>query len=264
MSDHQPVTPVPSATILLVRDGPSGVEVFMVKRHYQIDFASGALVFPGGKAAKGDYDAALADFTDCDPGWSAEMRALGAAAIREAFEESGILLVRPQGSDALLPAERLPELDRYRVPLNKGEIGLAEMLRAEKLRLACDRLVRFAHWITPKLMPKRFDTQFFLAAAPPGHVGSHDGHESVDSVWLTPQAAIEDRRRWSIMFPTKLNLMKLSKSKTVEEALAAARNFNIVPVEPWPDRNERGAIIRIRDDAGYDQTWTLASDVQRG
>jgi len=264
MSEPKPVTPVPSATILLVRDGAPGLEVFMVKRHYQIDFASGALVFPGGKVAKGDYDAALADFTDCDPGWSTDMRALGAAAIREAFEESGILLVRPEGSDDLLPAERLPELDRYRAPLDKGEIGLVDMLRAERLRLACDRLVRFAHWITPKLMPKRFDTQFFIAATPAGHLGQHDGRESVDSVWLRPQVAIEDRRRWSIMFPTKLNLMKLSKSNSVEEALAAARAYNIVPVEPWPDRNEKGPIIRIREDAGYEQTWTLASDVQRG
>lgn len=240
----------------MLRDSAQGIEVFMVKRHHQIDFASGALVFPGGKAAKGDYDAALGAMTDCDAGWSAEMRALGVAAIREAFEESGILLARPEGSAELVSAERLPLLDHYRAPLDKGEIDIAEMLRVEKIRLACDRLVHFAHWITPKMMPKRFDTHFFLAAAPAGHTGRHDGRESVDSVWLTPNAAIEDRKRWTIIFPTKLNLMKLAKSKTVEQALAAARADKIVPVEPWPDTNDKGPIIRIREDAGYDQTWT--------
>ena len=252
------VTPVPSATILLVRDTAVGLEVFMVKRHHQIEFASGALVFPGGKVAKGDYDAALADFTDCADGWFTEMRALGAAAIREVFEESGILLARAEGSDALLPADRLPALDRYRVPLERGEIGIAEMLRAERLRLVCDRLVHFAHWITPKMLPKRFDTHFFLAAAPQGHAGQHDGRESVDSVWLAPEAAIADRKRWNIMFPTKLNLMKLAKSKTVEEALTAARAVKPVTVEPWADRNEKGPIVRIREDAGYEQTWAPA------
>src|SRR4249919_2119478 len=89
-----PVMPVPAATILLVRDGTDGLEVFMVKRHHQIDFISGALVFPGGKVDKRDNDAELSEFTDGGDGWTNAMRALGAAAIREAFEESGILLAR--------------------------------------------------------------------------------------------------------------------------------------------------------------------------
>ncbi len=89
------------------------------------------------------------------------------------------------------------------------------MLEKEKLRLALDQLVHFAHWITPANLPKRFDTHFFLAVSPVGHVGSHDGHESVDSVWTTAHGAIADRKKWSIIFPTKLNLVKLGKSKTV-------------------------------------------------
>jgi 8-oxo-dGTP pyrophosphatase MutT (NUDIX family) len=255
-----PATPVPSGTILLLRDGVSGLEVFMVKRHHQIDFASGALVFPGGKAVQGDYGAALAGVTDGAEDWSTDMRAIGAASIREAFEESAILLAREEGSDALVSPERAAALDHYRVPLDKREIGLFEMLQKERLRLACDRLVHFAHWVTPKLMPKRFDTHFFLAATPEGQIGRHDGRESVDSVWLTPQAAIEDRKHWNIIFPTKLNLMKLAKSNTVEEALATARTTPPVTVEPWPDKNEKGAIIRIREDAGYEQTWAPLRD----
>jgi 8-oxo-dGTP pyrophosphatase MutT (NUDIX family) len=169
-------TPIPSATILIVRDGAKGMEVFMVKRHHQIDFVAGALVFPGGKAAKGDYDTGLSEFTQGVEGWNAEMRALGAAAIREAFEESGILFAREEGSGDFISAERLAALEHYRHPLEKGEIGLIDMLRKEKLRIACDALAHFAHWITPNNMPKRFDTHFFVAGVPPGHAGRDAGY----------------------------------------------------------------------------------------
>jgi len=87
-------TPLPAATIMLLRDSPGGVEVFMVKRHHQIDFVAGALVFPGGRVDKGDSEAALRDHTDGGEEWTDVMRAMGAAAIREAFDESGILLAR--------------------------------------------------------------------------------------------------------------------------------------------------------------------------
>src|ERR1700759_3483801 len=109
-------TPVPAATVLLVRDGANGLEVFMVKRHHQIDFVAGALVFPGGKASKSDFDPGLAAFSDGAEGWSDEMRALGAAAIREVFEESGILLAREAGCPMYVTAQRLEGLEHYRHP----------------------------------------------------------------------------------------------------------------------------------------------------
>src|ERR1700731_3543808 len=101
------VTPLPAATILLLRDAPGGVEVFMVKRHHQIDFVAGALVFPGGRVDKGDSEAALRDHADGGAEWNEIMRAMGAAAIREAFEESGILLARDADTGELVSAERL-------------------------------------------------------------------------------------------------------------------------------------------------------------
>jgi len=247
--------PVPAATILIVRDAPAGLEVFMVKRHHQIDFVAGALVFPGGKVSKSDFDAALTDHTDVVGDWNTEMRALGAAAIREAFEESGILFAREAGSEGLISAERAIALAHYRDALEKNEISLLDMLRAENLRLACDQLVRFAHWITPEMMPKRFDTHFFLASAPLGHAGSHDGRESVDSIWIGPNEAISDRKKWNVIFPTKLNLMKLAKSANVADAVAAARVATPLPVTPWTEEGPDGRILRIRDDAGYEQTW---------
>jgi 8-oxo-dGTP pyrophosphatase MutT (NUDIX family) len=250
-----PPAPVPAATILIVRDGPSGLEVFMVKRHHQIDFVAGALVFPGGKVSHGDFNAGLPDVTDGVADWGTQMRAIGAGAIREAFEESGILFAREAGREELVSAERVEALSHYRQRLEKNDITLHDMLKAENLRLACDRLVRFAHWITPEMMPKRFDTEFFLAAAPEGHAGRHDGRESVDSIWITPQQAISDRKKWNVIFPTKLNLMKLAKSPNVAAALAAARASVPLPVTPWTEETPNGPILRIRDDAGYEQTW---------
>jgi len=254
------VTPVPAATILLVRDSADGIEVFMVKRHHQIDFISGALVFPGGKVDKRDNDADLADFVDGGDDWSGEMRALGAAAIREAFEESGILLARDHATGHFVNDERLATLEHYRQALDKHEIGIADMLRSENLRLALDQLVRFAHWITPEHMPKRFDTHFFIAPSPVGHAGSHDGRESVDSTWITAARAISDRKTWNVVFPTKLNLMKLAESRSVADAMATAQANEPLTVTPWVEDGPDGKVLHIRKDAGYAQTSANLKD----
>jgi 8-oxo-dGTP pyrophosphatase MutT (NUDIX family) len=263
MSDSaakQAPEPIPAATILIVRDGESGLEVFMVKRHHQIDFVAGALVFPGGKASRGDFDAALAEYADGISAWSMQMRAIGAAAIREAFEESGILLARDSDTGEIVNAERLHTLEPYRHAIEKREVSLLDMLRTERLKLACDEIVHFAHWITPKNMPKRFDTHFFLARAPQGHAGRHDGRESVDSIWIRPDEAITDRKRWNVIFPTKLNLMKLARASSVAEALRLARATPPLTVEPWIEHGPDGNVLRIRDDAGYEQTTALLRD----
>lgn len=252
----QAAAPVPAATIMILRDAPQGMEVFMVKRHHQIDFVAGALVFPGGKVSGGDFDAALDEYMDGNEGWSGPMCAIAAAAIREAFEESGILYAREPGARELVSSERIAALAPYRKALDSHEINLLDFLREEKLHLACDQLVHFAHWITPDNMPKRFDTHFFVAHAPSGHIGAHDGHESVDSVWITPQNAINDRKKWNVIFPTKLNLMKLATCKNVDETLRVARAHTPITVTPWVEQGEDGPILRIRDDAGYTQTST--------
>lgn len=259
MSDANATTPLPAATILIVRDGGGGLEVFMVKRHHQIDFVAGALVFPGGKVHAGDREPCLHDHIDTAPDWSQERRATAVAAIREAFEESGILFAREEAG-GMVSAERLALLGETRAQLEKGEVSLLAFLRRERLRLACDLLVPFAHWVTPKHMPKRFDTHFFLAAAPKGHAGLHDGRESVDSVWIRPQDAIADRKHWNVVFPTKLNLMKLSAANSVTEALALARANPPVMVMPWIEHTPEGTRLRIRADAGYAQTSTLLRD----
>jgi 8-oxo-dGTP pyrophosphatase MutT (NUDIX family) len=245
--------PIPSATLLVLRDGAEGMEVFMVVRHHQIDFASGALVFPGGKADEHDYDArlhAFLDGADSDP----DRCAIQVAAIREAFEECGILLARESGSSNLIGATRLAELESYRDRLHKGELSITEFAEREGLRLACDQLVHFAHWITPTTLPKRFDTHFFLAVAPADHLAIHDGHESVDSEWVRPADAIAgaESGRYTIIFPTLRNVIKLGQSETAAAAIAAANADTIVTVLPTMEQRDDGMYLCIPPEAGYD------------
>lgn len=252
--------PVPAATILLLRDGDAGLEVFMVRRHHEIEFAAGALVFPGGKASQDDFDPALSEVADVIAEWNAGLRAAAVAAIREGFEEAGVLIARDRMSGELVSETRLAGLDLYRERIEKGKTSLLTMLRQERLRLACDQLVHFAHWVTPKHMPRRYDTHFFLARVPLGHAGQHCGRESIDSLWLRPDDAIARRKEWRIMFPTRLNLMKLAETATVEDALARARQEPPVTVEPWIQETPGGKRLRIRDDAGYALTDVALQD----
>ena len=255
MSEIAPA--VPSATILMLRDGPEGLEVFMVVRHHEIDFASGALVFPGGKADPNDFDDGLLarlDGADTDP----TLRGIQVAAIREAFEECGILLARTTGESALIGGDRLTELEPYRNALHAGELSMLEFAEREDLRLACDELTHFAHWITPENLPKRFDTHFYLAKAPADHLALHDGHESVDSVWITPAQAMADAESGSrtVIFPTVRNLAKLGLSPTANEAIAKAQTEDVVSVLPRIEQREDGPYICIPPEAGYDISET--------
>jgi 8-oxo-dGTP pyrophosphatase MutT (NUDIX family) len=244
-----------SATVLLVRDTPLGLEVFMVERHHQIDFATGALVFPGGQVDAADADPALAARCAGAARLDDEARTLRVAAIRETFEESGVLLARRRGETALVDAQALRNIEaRHRAALHAGERTLAEIAAAEDLELALDLLVPFAHWITPVFMPKRFDTWFFLVAAPPDQVALHDGHESVDSLWITPADAEAARSagRRTIIFPTLLNVRKLGRAKTVAEAFANARSGPIVTVLPRIEKRGETPTMVLPADAGYD------------
>lgn len=248
-----PAVPKPSATILLLRECEGEVQVLMVVRHHQIDFASGALVFPGGKVDPLDHAPEVRARARAAQAWNDEALALRAAAIREAFEESGILLAYRRGTDDFISGSELAELSSYRDRLNAGELGIGDLLAAADLELACDLLVPFAHWITPEFMPKRFDTHFFLAETPGEHGAAHDGSESVDSVWINPARALAEAAegRWTIIFPTRMNLTKLSRTPSVAEAIEAARSAPVVSVQPWLEQTEDGPVLCIPEDAGY-------------
>lgn len=259
-----PVPIRPASTVLLLRDGTVGLEVFMVRRHHEIDFASGALVFPGGKVTGRDSDATLDGLVRGDGGMTVDKR-FAVAAVREAFEEAGILLAREIGADATLPAARLRQLEPWRRRLERDEVGMADFLESARLELALDLLQPFAHWITPAVLAKRFDTWFFLAPAPMDQIGRHDGSESVDSLWIRPLEAIAeaDAGRHTIVFATRMNLTKLGRSRTVAEAIAAARRNRIVTVEPLLDPTAAGEpVLRIPAEADYGLTEVPVSQIR--
>jgi 8-oxo-dGTP pyrophosphatase MutT (NUDIX family) len=242
----------PAATILPIRDGARGLEVFMVVRHHQIDFASGALVFPGGRVDRGDHTLAANPIFCPEPTRDMAFRI---AAIRETFEECGILLARPLGTDRLVDAQELQAIEaRHRAPLAAGEIGFDIVLAENRLMPATDLLVHYAHWITPNHQPKRYDTQFYLVAAPAEHLAAHDGHESVDSVWIRPAQALAETEagRFKLVFATMKNLEKLARRSCVADAMAMARASMVVTVQPKSaplDDGRRKLIIPV--EAGY-------------
>jgi 8-oxo-dGTP pyrophosphatase MutT (NUDIX family) len=242
-----PVAAVPAATLLLVRDGPEGIEVLLTTRHDDAGFAAGATVFPGGKVDVGD-----------------RVRggdALRIAGIRETFEECGILLARRAGDGAMLSAAALSELLARQSSLT----DFGAFVDRAGLAPATDLLVPFAHWITPLDQPKRFDTHFFLAPAPADQVAQQDGHEAIVVHWLTAAGAIAAARRGEIklVLPTRLNLLKLGRSKTVAEALDAARRSEVVTVQPDLVETADGPAFRIPAAAGYGVTEVLVSSYRR-
>src|SRR4051812_9286897 len=253
------VAPRNASTILLLRDSTTKkeIEVFMMVRHYEIDFNSGALVFPGGSVDKGDNEIiANPALYSGGEGLDSDELAFRIAAVRETFEESGILLARPKGSKALVDAIRAGEIEAaHRADLCDGKITFLKVLTDHGMVLALDELVPYAHWITPEGMPKRFDTWFFLAAAPPQQAGAHDGKESTDSIWVSPREALAggDSGRFKLPFPTTRNLIRLGKQPSVQAALDDSRGMDIVTVMPVMTRAADGSRqLRIPREAGYD------------
>ena len=237
-----------AATVLLLRDAPSHagpIEVLMVERNAQGYFPS-ALVFPGGvvdaddwadhwharcSLPHGDGRQPLAD-------WE---RAVRIAGLRECWEEAAILAAC--GPIALAghepQAQPLPQL--------MDRLGA---------RCALSEMVHFGHWVTPQGSPKRWDTHFLVARAPEGQLPRCDGAEVIRAEWLTPQEAIAsaERNEREVVFSTRANLHRLAESRSVDEALAAARQRPAFPVHPAVERMEGGIMVRIPEEAGYPVT----------
>jgi 8-oxo-dGTP pyrophosphatase MutT (NUDIX family) len=261
-----PIVARPAATLLLLRDGAAGLEVLMVRRAEASSFAAGALVFPGG--AVHDEDALAAMRARCRGLDALEpVLAAGAvAAVRESFEECGVLLARRR--DAARPvggADHRALVERYQAAVAAHAAAWLDMLRAEDLTLECDALVPFAHWITPDGRPKRFDTRFFVAPAPPDQHAAHDRHEAVEAIWLRPADAVAgaDDGRFRVVFATRMNLIKLANSSTVDEAIAAARAAPIVTVMPRLETRADGPVLCIPLAAGYGVEAVPAANIPR-
>ena len=235
------ITPIPSATVTLVRDCAGGLEVLMMQRNFNSGFVPGAFVFPGGalddEDSTADAYALCAGLTDVEAS-----RALGiargglaywAAAIRESFEEAGLLIAyEAQGRMVALDQHEVAERFRlHRHALNAGERGLLDILRAENLMLAADQLVYFGHWITPVSAPRRYDTRFCVAHAPVGQEPVHDNEEMTESVWISPREAVERHLAgtFKLMTPTIHTLRQFAEYETADALLAGMRAIPDVP-----------------------------------
>jgi 8-oxo-dGTP pyrophosphatase MutT (NUDIX family) len=249
----------PATTVLLLRpskpgDAASPLEVFMVVRHHAIDAFSGALVFPGGKLEEADGDPQLkARCAGADEISAGELK-FRIAGVREAFEECGILLARKRGQRNLIAAADLKGIEeRWRAKLAKDEASIVDLVEAEDLEIATDLMTPFAHWITPIFAPKRFDTWFYLAEAPEDQLALHDGSESVESVWIDPQQAIDEAAagKRTLVHATTKNLELLTEGGTVTGALSQASERKIVTVQPWVEQRDGKRFLHIPEGAGY-------------
>lgn len=229
-----------AASVVMLRDGPAGLEVFLLKRHGLSDVLGGAYVFPGGKVDEEDARLDLEAHLDAPAGVlraalnEPELDELAAAtlyvaALREAFEETGVLYA--QGADAQGAA--------LAWQLLREGLAFEEVLAQLSLRLEASRLQPWSRWITPRVggvMRKRFDTRFFLAPVPAGQTARHDNHEATDSVWLTPRAALQ--RYWDgrieLAPPQILSLAHLARHASMPAALSQARLRPPPLVEPEP------------------------------
>jgi len=239
----------PAATILLLRDEPA-FEVLMVKRHHQIDFASGALVFPGGKSHAGDHDEAWAEHV---LGWvdhDAEQRGLRIAAIREVFEEAGILLAKRRNGEPI-GGEACP-MD-VRQAVDAGATPFLDVVRGLDAQLDLAALTVFARWITPAVVAKRFDTWFYLVKAPDDQLAACDGRETVDAEWIRPAEALRlgEAGERTVIFPTRMTLKLLAEAGHAEDAVARARARPLVTVQPQVQERGGRRVLVLPPDAGY-------------
>jgi 8-oxo-dGTP pyrophosphatase MutT (NUDIX family) len=225
------VRPLPAATVTLVRDAPRGVEVLMLRRSLKLAFMPGVHVFPGGALdAADDAPALRAQCVGLDD--AAASRALGLesgglaywiAAIREAFEEAGILLAYDaRGEIVSLNGASAQRTRAYRRALEKRHGDFAGFVSGAGLRLAVDRLRYFGHWITPVGNPRRYDTRFFIAAAPAGQEVRHDNREAIAHVWVRPGEALElcASETINLRLPTIRTLERFANCATVAELMA--------------------------------------------
>jgi 8-oxo-dGTP pyrophosphatase MutT (NUDIX family) len=253
------VTPREAATVMLVRDAPR-LEVFMLRRNLAVEFMGGAYVFPGGAVDADDRAPELLDrchgrddsSASTQLGLHAGGMGFWVAAIREAFEEAGVLLARsaatgrPVDLDDPSVADRL---DAARRSVGAGERPFLEVVEDEDLWLDAGALHLFSHWITPAASPRRYDTWFFVAAAPEGHAYLHDDSETVGSVWIRPKDALAraERGELEIIFPTMRNLEQLARFATAGELLDA-----VSASEPRVVADAGGARILLPGDPGYE------------
>jgi 8-oxo-dGTP pyrophosphatase MutT (NUDIX family) len=248
MSDSSQGAVRPAATILLLRDAPD-FEVLMVKRHHQIDFAAGALVFPGGKSHQGDSDPRWRDHALGFEAIGPDDAALRIAALREAYEEAGVLLARDRDG-AAYAGEAAKDI---RAAVAEDQVPFLDVVADLGLRLDLSALTVFARWITPPLTPKRFDTWFYAVRAPEDQLAACDGRETVDAEWIAPREVLDlaERGARKVIFPTRMNVQLLAEASSAEDCLMRARDRTLVTVLPRIEDRPGGKVLTLPPEAGY-------------
>jgi len=242
----------------------------MLRRNLASEFVAGAYVFPGGSVdpadrgeAAGELCRGLDDTRASELlGTSSGGLAFWVAALRECFEEAGVLLAQPRDSadgaallDTTDPTVRA-RFEAHRLEINEGRAGLLDVCRAEGLVLAADTVHYVSHWITPELAPKRFDTRFFVAGAPPGQVAHHDDGETIATIWVRPVDALArfEAGEIELLPPTIDNLEKLAVHRTTDEVMEWAQALGDIPTILPIVLIEDGRLLVLRPgDDGYEQ-----------
>ena len=260
-----------ASTVILIRDGGQNseepFEIFLMRRHREQEFMGDATVFPGGRLDDEDCDPILASYVRGltpeearlkleEPALS-NNRALGLflAAVRETFEEAGILLATTIGGDWIdfEDAGTETRFSEYRLRLHKQELSLRELAEKENIRYSLDMLTPYSHWITPRIEGRRFDTRFFLARLPDKQVPVHDSIEMTESIWLTPRDALARCEAGEILLmpPTLKTIEELSGYSSADQLFNTAATSTIYPILPQIFKTDNSFGIRLPHDAEY-------------
>lgn len=253
---------------MLVRDGPQGIEVLMLRRNLASTWVGGVHLFPGGAVDGADAAPSLADRADRNEIEASALLGVGSgglahfvAAIRECFEEAGVLLAHPRAGEEFSRGW-VGRLAAQRSRLNAGDITFAELCEEEDLLLESRALRYFSHWITPEGSTRRYDTRFFVAPAPPGQDAAHDEIEAIESRWVRPLVALEESKAGMIelWLPTEKNLEAISRFGDCGDLLAAAEGSAVATILPKIAEAPQGVRILLPGDEGYETVDDLRKE----
>ncbi|MGH3471658.1 MAG: NUDIX hydrolase [Nocardioidaceae bacterium] len=238
--DLTPVKPKAAATVVLLRDTRAGLKVYLLRRHRSMAFAAGMHAFPGGTVDSRDFDYAGAWAGPPPDGWAGRLRcdeptaqALVCAAVRETFEESGVLFAG-QSATTVVADTTAEDWEVERAALVDRSLSFADFVQERRLVPRTDLLAAWSHWITPEFEPRRYDTRFFVAKLPTGQRTRDVSGEADQVSWLSPGAAIAgvDSGALAMLAPTYVTLKELAGFETADEAVDAAGTRTIVTVVP--------------------------------
>ncbi len=254
------ITARPAATIVVIREQNELLEILMLRRSAEAAAATGAYVFPGGGVDAVDAEVVTRGLVSGLDAQGAARRldlsrgalAYYCAALRELFEEAGLLLVVDARGYA--PSLSPAQVVAWREELSGGQLSWGDFLEREGLRLALGEMHYLAHWVTPDTRPRRFDTRFFLAVAPAGQRASADGVEITEHAWTTPGEALARHQsgQWAMLVPTVRTLTMLAPWRSREEVIDRIATLEVTRTQPREIEREGRIVVVVPGEVGYD------------